>query len=258
MTCIRTRMRSSAAWTRCCSTTCSPTARCAATPASTPSPTPSPPATTSSSPRRQHRRFVTKSTASCAARWATDASRRSSGNGTSGTTTSRRSTPACSSRELRSRAADAAGEIAQARGWRDDALRAGAAARRRHHTRAVVLAMTLAVATGMPIAVGRVYGGRADPRRAHALRRGDARHTGAAPALRDLLRPAPVVRLPAFVAALIGLGLNYAAYESEIYRSALEAVPRGQLEAARILGFSERRSCASSAGRRHFAWRWRR
>ena len=48
-----------------------------------------------------------------------------------------------------------------------------------------------------------------------------------------------VVRLPAFVAALLGLGLNYAAYESEIYRSALEAVPRGQLEAARMLGFTE-------------------
>ena len=49
---------------------------------------------------------------------------------------------------------------------------------------------------------------------------------------------ASVIRLPAFVAALLGLGLNYAAYESEIYRSALEAVPRGQLEAARILGFT--------------------
>ena len=51
---------------------------------------------------------------------------------------------------------------------------------------------------------------------------------------------ASVVRLPAFIAALLGLGLNYAAYESEIYRGALEAVPRGQLEAARTLGFSER------------------
>ncbi len=36
-----------------------------------------------------------------------------------------------------------------------------------------------------------------------------------------------MIRLPAFIAALLGLGLNYAAYESEIYRSALEAVPRG-------------------------------
>jgi polar amino acid transport system substrate-binding protein len=51
---------------------------------------------------------------------------------------------------------------------------------------------------------------------------------------------AAAVRLPAFTAALLGLGLNYAAYESEIYRSALEAVPIGQLEAARTLGLSER------------------
>ena len=35
-----------------------------------------------------------------------------------------------------------------------------------------------------------------------------------------------------------GLGLNYAAYESEIYRSAMEAVSRGQLDAARTLGFT--------------------
>ena len=48
-----------------------------------------------------------------------------------------------------------------------------------------------------------------------------------------------VVRLPAFVAAVLGLGLNYAAYESEIYRAALEAIPRAQLEAARTLGLSE-------------------
>ena len=51
---------------------------------------------------------------------------------------------------------------------------------------------------------------------------------------------AAAIRLPAFVAALLGLALNYAAYESEIYRSALEAVSTGQLEAARTLGFSER------------------
>jgi polar amino acid transport system substrate-binding protein len=50
---------------------------------------------------------------------------------------------------------------------------------------------------------------------------------------------AEAVRLPAFIAALIGLALNYAAYESEIYRSALEAVPTGQLEAGRTLGLTE-------------------
>src|SRR5207253_9073232 len=51
---------------------------------------------------------------------------------------------------------------------------------------------------------------------------------------------AAAIKLPAFVAALVGLALNYAAYESEIYRGALEAVARGQLEAARTLGFTER------------------
>ena len=51
---------------------------------------------------------------------------------------------------------------------------------------------------------------------------------------------AAFVQLPAFVAALLGLGLNYSAYESEIYRGALEAVPPGQLDAGRTLGLSER------------------
>jgi len=50
---------------------------------------------------------------------------------------------------------------------------------------------------------------------------------------------AAVVRLPAFLAAILALGLNYAAYEAEIYRGALESVPRPQLEAGRTLGFSE-------------------
>lgn len=103
-----------------------------------------------------------------------------------------------------------------------------------------VLSMALAVAIGVGIATGRVYGG---------------------PAVRvaltsyvELIRGTPIllqlfvlyyglaaaIRLPAFVAALLGLALNYAAYESEIYRSALEAISVGQLEAARTLGLSER------------------
>jgi polar amino acid transport system substrate-binding protein len=102
------------------------------------------------------------------------------------------------------------------------------------------LAMGLAAALGVLIATGRVYG---------------------VPLLRtvltgyvELMRGTPIllqlfvlyygiaaaVRLPAFAAALLGLALNYAAYESEIYRSALESVPIGQLEAARTLGLGER------------------
>jgi len=101
------------------------------------------------------------------------------------------------------------------------------------------LAMALAVLLGVVIATGRVYGGpltRAFLTAYVELVRGT-------PVLLQLFVVyyglAAVVRLPAFAAALLGLGLNYAAYESEIYRSALEAVPKGQLEASRILGFRE-------------------
>ncbi len=48
---------------------------------------------------------------------------------------------------------------------------------------------------------------------------------------------APVLKLGPLTAATLGLGLNYAAYEAEVYRGALLAVPRGQGEAAAALGF---------------------
>ena len=48
----------------------------------------------------------------------------------------------------------------------------------------------------------------------------------------------PALRLGPLTAAVLGLGLNYAAYESEIYRAAMDAVPVGQLEAAAALGMS--------------------
>jgi His/Glu/Gln/Arg/opine family amino acid ABC transporter permease subunit len=102
------------------------------------------------------------------------------------------------------------------------------------------LSMALAVALGVFIAIGRVYGSR--PIRAPLT------------AYVEVMRGTPIllqlfvlyygiaaaIRLPAFAAALLGLALNYAAYESEIYRAALEAVSVGQLEAARTLGLSER------------------
>lgn len=101
------------------------------------------------------------------------------------------------------------------------------------------LAMALAIAGGIGLAVARVYGG-AVTRAAATFYVEVMRGT---PILLQLFviyyGLASIVRLPAFIAALLGLGLNYAAYESEIYRSALEAIPRGQLEAARVLGFTK-------------------
>lgn len=41
--------------------------------------------------------------------------------------------------------------------------------------------------------------------------------------------------LPAFLTGAVALGVQYSAYMSEVYRAGLEAVPRGQREAARAL-----------------------
>ena len=62
---------------------------------------------------------------------------------------------------------------------------------------------------------------------------------GAAAALRALFRAGAVLSAASDrAAAILGLGLNYAAYEAEIYRAGLQAVPRGQIEAAEALGMS--------------------
>ena len=101
------------------------------------------------------------------------------------------------------------------------------------------LAMALAVAAGVAVATGRIYGHPF----VRALLTAYVEVTRGTPVLLQLFvlyyGLSAFVKLPAFVAALLGLGLNYAAYESEIYRGALEAVPAGQLEAARTLGLSE-------------------
>ena len=102
-----------------------------------------------------------------------------------------------------------------------------------------VLSMALAIALGAALATGRVYG----PRPVEIALTAWVELIRGTPLLLQLFvlyfGLAAVVQLPAFLAAFVGLGINYAAYESEIYRGALQAVPRGQLEAARTLGFSE-------------------
>jgi len=49
---------------------------------------------------------------------------------------------------------------------------------------------------------------------------------------------APWVKLPAPFAAVLALGLNYAAYEAEAYRAGIQAVPKGHAEAGLALGMS--------------------
>ncbi len=43
-----------------------------------------------------------------------------------------------------------------------------------------------------------------------------------------------------FIAALVAFVINYACYFSEIYRGGLESIPRGQYEAAQVLGMTRR------------------
>ncbi len=46
------------------------------------------------------------------------------------------------------------------------------------------------------------------------------------------------IRIPEFWAGVLGLAINYSAYEAENYRAGLLAIPRGQMEAALSLGMS--------------------
>ena len=103
-------------------------------------------------------------------------------------------------------------------------------------------AMFIAVLLGLPVAWAE------DPKRNRFLR-------GLAVVYVEFFRGTPVVVqllflyfglprfgivIPGWLTALIGLGLNYAAYESQVYRAALGAVAPGQWEAASALGFSRR------------------
>jgi amine acid ABC transporter, permease protein, 3-TM region, His/Glu/Gln/Arg/opine family len=45
-----------------------------------------------------------------------------------------------------------------------------------------------------------------------------------------------------FVAVIIAFAVNYAAYFAEIYRGGIESIPKGQYEAAKVLGFTRRQT----------------
>lgn len=50
--------------------------------------------------------------------------------------------------------------------------------------------------------------------------------------------PSIGIRFSPLWAAVIGLGMNYAAYEAENYRAGIQSIPRGQLDAALALGLT--------------------
>lgn len=48
------------------------------------------------------------------------------------------------------------------------------------------------------------------------------------------------INFSAFAASVVGLGINYGCYLSEVFRSSIQAIDKGQLEAAQALGYTNR------------------
>ena len=58
------------------------------------------------------------------------------------------------------------------------------------------------------------------------------------PEILKAIFPGSHFSISAFWSAVAGLAINYSAYEAEIYRAGLQAIPRGQMEAALSLGMT--------------------
>src|SRR5690349_3275345 len=97
--------------------------------------------------------------------------------------------------------------------------------------------MVIAILLGLPLAVGQWKG----PAWLRAFCTLYVEFFRGTPVLVQLLflyfgLPVIGIAMPGWLTALVGLGLNYAAYESQVYRASLEAIPNGQWEAAYSLG----------------------
>jgi polar amino acid transport system substrate-binding protein len=102
------------------------------------------------------------------------------------------------------------------------------------------LSMPLAMLLGLVVAVGRLYG----PAWVRWPLEAYVEFLRGTPLLLQLFVIYYVVpqftglSLPEFWAGVLGLAINYSAYEAENYRAGLLAIPRGQMEAALSLGMS--------------------
>lgn len=103
-----------------------------------------------------------------------------------------------------------------------------------------VVSMPLAIIIGITVAIGRLYGPWyiAKPLGLYVeVLRGT-------PLMLQLyaiffLLPKIGLVVHPLLAAIAGLAINYSAYEAEIYRAGLQAIPRGQMEAALSLGMTK-------------------
>jgi len=101
------------------------------------------------------------------------------------------------------------------------------------------VSMALAVSLGLVLTLMRLYGGQP--------------LSGIATGYIEIYRGTPLliqlyilyyglpnigISMNPLTAAFLGLGMNYAAYEAELYRAGISAVPKGQMEAALSLGMT--------------------
>lgn len=114
----------------------------------------------------------------------------------------------------------------------------------------IICAMSIGLVLGIPMAVGQVYGGPIIRRLIVFyvwLFRGIPIlvqlylfYFGLLAYLSELPLLSFLPLSSAFVAAITVLGLTSAAYQSQIFRGAIQSLPPGQLKAARALGMSDR------------------
>src|SRR6056297_500971 len=100
--------------------------------------------------------------------------------------------------------------------------------------------LLIGVVVGLPIAFAQVYGGKI----LQGIVAVYERLARSIPLLVMLLLinyglPRLGLRIPIFRAAVIGIGLRSAAYQSQIYRGAIQSVAGSQMKAARSLGMSK-------------------
>ncbi len=101
------------------------------------------------------------------------------------------------------------------------------------------LAIGLGLVGGVLLALGRVYGNKP----IYWVSTAYVQFVRGTPVLVQLFLiyyglPVFEVRLDSLTAAIIGLGLNSAAYQAEYFRGAIQSISRGQMLAARALGMT--------------------
>jgi len=105
------------------------------------------------------------------------------------------------------------------------------------------IAISMGFIIGTFLALGRLYGNRS----ISAICNGYIQFFRGTPLLVQLFivyygLPRYGIRLSSFTAALIGLGLNSAAYQAEYFRGAIQSIGEGQMMAARAIGMSKFKS----------------